>query len=152
MWIDSSLAYITEGSGRNQVIHSNWVIEECLIEELFPFSYKMNEASLMAQWKRIHLTMRRRVFDPWVGKIPGRGNDNLLQYSCLGNPMDKGTWRATVHDVTKSQTWLSDYTTTRWIRSEDLMYNMVTLVDNSVVWLTFAKTIELKCSHTYKKR
>lgn len=32
------------------------------------------------------------------------------------------------------------------------MYNMVTLVDNSVVWLTFAKTIELKCSHTYKKR
>ena len=31
---------------------------------------------------------------------------NLLQYSCLGNPMDRGAWRATVHRVTKSQTQL----------------------------------------------
>jgi len=32
---------------------------------------------------------------------PGEGNDNPLQYSCLGNPMDKGTWQATVHGVPK---------------------------------------------------
>ena len=31
-----------------------------------------------------------------------------LQYSCLGNPMDRGAWRATVHEITKSQTQLSD--------------------------------------------
>ena len=31
----------------------------------------------------------RPGFDPWVGKIPGEGNGNLLQYSCLGNPMDQ---------------------------------------------------------------
>ena len=43
---------------------------------------------------------------PGTGKSPGVGN--LLQYSCLGNPMDRGTWRTTVHGVTKSQTQLSN--------------------------------------------
>ena len=42
----------------------------------------------------------------------GEGNGNLLQYSCLENPMDRGAWRATVHGVTESQTWLSNKTTT----------------------------------------
>ena len=37
---------------------------------------------------------------------PGRGNGNLLQYSCLENPRDKGASWATVHGVTKSRTWL----------------------------------------------
>ena len=37
----------------------------------------------------------------WSGKSPGGGNGNPLQYSCLGNPMDRGAWRATVHGVTK---------------------------------------------------
>ena len=32
---------------------------------------------------------------------PGEGNGNPLQYSCLGNPMDRGVWWATVHGVTK---------------------------------------------------
>ena len=41
---------------------------------------------------------------PGLGKSPGGGNGNLLQYSCLGNPMDKGAWRAIVHGVIKSQT------------------------------------------------
>ena len=31
------------------------------------------------------------------GRSPGEGNGNPLQYSCLGNPMDRGAWRATVH-------------------------------------------------------
>ena len=49
-----------------------------------------------------------------VGSIPGlgrslvEGNGNPLQYSCLGNPMDRGGWWATVHGVAKSQTQLSD--------------------------------------------
>ena len=34
-------------------------------------------------------------------RFPGEGNGNPLQYSGLGNPMDRGTWRATVHGVTK---------------------------------------------------
>ena len=41
---------------------------------------------------------------PGSGRSPGRGNGNSLQYSCLGNPMDREAWRATVHGVAKSQT------------------------------------------------
>ena len=49
---------------------------------------------------------------PGSGKSPGRGNGNLLQYSCLENPMDRGALQATVHRVAKSQTRLSMYTYT----------------------------------------
>ena len=44
---------------------------------------------------------------PGLGRSPGGGNDNTLQYSCLENPTDRGTWWATVSEVEKSQTWLS---------------------------------------------
>ena len=37
-----------------------------------------------------------------LGRSPGEGNGNPLQYSCLENPMDKEAWRATVHGVAKS--------------------------------------------------
>ena len=39
---------------------------------------------------------------PGLGRSPGEGNDNPLQYSCLQNPMDRGAWWATVHGVTKN--------------------------------------------------
>ena len=38
-----------------------------------------------------------------LGRSPREGNDNPLQYSCLENSMDRGTWQATVHGVAKSQ-------------------------------------------------
>ena len=38
---------------------------------------------------------------PGSGRSPGERNGNPLQYSCLGNPMDKEAWQATVHGVTK---------------------------------------------------
>ena len=41
---------------------------------------------------------------PGLGRSPGEGNGNPLQYSCLENPMDGGSWWATVQGVTKSQT------------------------------------------------
>ena len=41
---------------------------------------------------------------PGLGGFPGEGNGNPLQYTCLENPMDRGTWQATVHRVTKSRT------------------------------------------------
>ena len=52
-----------------------------------------------------------------VGTIPGlersseEGIDNPLQYSCLGNHMDRGAWGAAVHAVANCQTQLSNYTT-----------------------------------------
>ena len=52
----------------------------------------------------------------YVGSIPGSGrsprvgNTNPLHYCCLGNPMDRGAWRATVQRVKKSQTWLNTQT------------------------------------------
>ena len=45
---------------------------------------------------------------PWSRRSPGEGNGCPLQYSCLENPMNKGAWQATVHEVTKSQTRLTD--------------------------------------------
>jgi len=38
---------------------------------------------------------------PGSGRAPGGENDNPSQYSCLGNPMDRGAWQATVHEVHK---------------------------------------------------
>ena len=39
---------------------------------------------------------------PGSGRSPGEGNGNPLQYSCLGSPMDRGAWWATVHGVVES--------------------------------------------------
>ena len=49
---------------------------------------------------------------PGSGRSSGEGNGNPLQYSCLGNPRDRGAWWPTVHGVAKSQTRLSDFTFT----------------------------------------
>ena len=51
---------------------------------------------------------RRQRFNPWVGNIPGEGSGNPLQYSCLENPMNRRSWWATVHGVTKTQTQLGN--------------------------------------------
>ena len=47
---------------------------------------------------------------PGLGRYPGEGNGNPLQYSRLENPMDRGAWQATVQEITKSRTQLSDFT------------------------------------------
>ena len=71
-------------------------------------------------WKRSHLELTGSVVKnpsanvgdlgsvPESGRSPGEGNGNPLQCSCLGNPMDRGAWRAAVRVVTKSQTWFTD--------------------------------------------
>ena len=43
---------------------------------------------------------------PGLGRSPGEGHSNPLQYSCLENPMDRGAWWAMVHRVAESQTQL----------------------------------------------
>ena len=52
-----------------------------------------------------------------LGRSPGEGNGNPLQYSCLQNFMEGGAWWATVHGVAKSQTRVSDFTfISEWMR------------------------------------
>ena len=50
-------------------------------------------------------------FDPWIRKISLQEEmaTNLLQHPCQDNPMDRGAWRATIHGVAKSWTWLSNW-------------------------------------------
>ena len=55
--------------------------------------------------------IRDAGFIPGSGRSPAGGHGNSLQYYCLENPMDRGAWRATVHEVAKSHTRLSDSTT-----------------------------------------
>ena len=44
----------------------------------------------------------RRRFNPWVRKIPGEEDGNPSEYSCLENPLDRGSWWSTVYRVAKS--------------------------------------------------
>ena len=55
---------------------------------------------------------------PELRRASREGNGNPLQYSCLENPMDQGAWWATVHGVAKSQTRLSDFTSSHYIRNK----------------------------------
>ena len=47
---------------------------------------------------------------PGSGRSPGEASGNPLQYSCLGNPMNRGAWWTIVHGVSKNQTRLSTHT------------------------------------------
>ena len=55
---------------------------------------------------------RKHGFNPWMRMIPGEGNDSPLRYSCLGNPMERGTRRLPSIDF-QSRTWLRDRAYTR---------------------------------------
>ena len=58
--------------------------------------------------KNLHANAGDVGLVPGSGRSPGEGNGKPLKYSCLGNPMDRGAWRATVHGVTKNWTQLSE--------------------------------------------
>ena len=57
-----------------------------------------------------------------LGRSPGGGHGNPLQYSCLENPMDRGAWWAAVHRVAKSWTRLSDWHTCVLFRSASCLH------------------------------
>ena len=67
----------------------------------------LRRASLVA-WtvKRLPTMRETRIRSLGREDPPGEGNSNPPQYSCLGNPMDRGAWQATVHGITKSQAQL----------------------------------------------
>ena len=65
-------------------------------------------ASLVVQMVKNPPVMQETGWIPGLGRSPGGRHGNLLQYSGLENPMDRGAWQATVHGVAESGTWLSD--------------------------------------------
>ena len=68
------------------------------------YHYVRHWASQVAQWQRTCLQNAGEVGSmSGLGRSFEEGNGNPLQNSCLGNPMDSGAWRATVHGVAKSQ-------------------------------------------------
>ena len=86
-------------------------------------------ASLMTQWiKNLPANAGDTGSMPGLGRSPGEGNDDPLQYSCLKNPKDSGAWRATVHEVTKSQTRLTE-----------ACMHMCTLEGERMVWQRYRK-------------
>ena len=68
---------------------------------------------------------------PGSGRFPGEANGYPLQYSCPENPMDRGAWQATVHRVSKSQTWL------KWLSTHTCHLNL------NVAWMSgYVKCLE----------
>ena len=62
-------------------------------------------ASLVAQWLKNPFADTGDVsLIPGSGIFPGEGNGNPLQCSCLGNPVDRGAWQATVRGIAESET------------------------------------------------
>ena len=74
------------------------------------FSSSEAQASLVAQMVKSACNAGDQGSIPGSGKSPEEGNGSPLQYSGLGNPMNRGAWQATVHGVAKSWIQLSEYT------------------------------------------
>ena len=76
---------------------------------------------------------------PGLGKSPREGNGNPLQYSCLGNAMDRGAWWAIVHRVIRSRTWL------KWLSMWylDEMYLSPGGVCRAAAWLQLCRAKSL---------
>ena len=74
---------------------------------------------------------------PESERSPGEGKGKPLQYSCLENSMDRGAWRATVHEFTKSGTWLSMHTC---IFSGEFGINQLLLMAHAPVLYAYHKS------------
>ena len=80
-----------------------------IVNQIFVCAYKGLWASLAAEMvENLPARQETQVWSLGQEDPPGEGNGNPLQYSCLGNPMDRGAWWAAVHGVTKSRPQLSD--------------------------------------------
>ena len=62
---------------------------------------------------------------PRLRRSPGGGNGDPLQYSCLGNPMDRGAWWVTVHEVSKESDTFSDYDNKVLPKAQGILLNVM---------------------------
>ena len=91
-----------------------WKLANCflqsprrLIRPLGPLWFSHHQVALVVKNPPANAgDLRDEDSIPGLGRSPGEGNSNPLQYSCLENPMDRGAWGAPVHRVAKSWTWL----------------------------------------------
>ena len=95
--------------------------------------------------QRIHLQCRRPGLIPELGRSPGEGNSYALQYSGLGNSMERGVWQATVHGVTKSWTQLSDFYFLSLSMSFHQIHQVASLITLFTFLLRHTKAIFLSC-------
>ena len=106
------------------------------LNSYLPLSKHVDRASLVAQTVNNLPAMQEIQVLSWIepgvlhglGRSPGEGNGNPLQYSCLENAMDGGVWRATVHGVAKSRTQRNDFTFTFCVcmRSPNIRFALLT--------------------------
>ena len=82
------------------ILWLHWETMNCFLKAI---TIRPNGASLVLSGKESIYQCRRRWLDLWIRKIsPREGKCNPLQYSCLGNLMDKGTWQATTCGIAKA--------------------------------------------------
>ena len=92
---------------------------------------------------------------PGSGKSPGEENGGPLQYSCLGNPMDRRPWRATVHGVAGSQARLSTWHFNSQLKRESVLQSWelgLLQGHESTGWLAEARSTEQQLSMFFLKR
>ena len=111
------------GSVKSQITMSEWRLKISFMEGCWPLvsaQIRKGNSDLSVNFlfpggsevKNLPANAGYPGLIPGSGRSPGEGNGKPLQYCCLGNPMDRGAWRATAHGVTKSQTGLSDWAST----------------------------------------
>ena len=70
----------------------------CIYIYIYIYIYGLPGGSIIKK-KNLLANTEDVVLIPGLGRSPGEGNGNPLQYSCLRNPMDRGAWWATVHGI-----------------------------------------------------
>ena len=83
------------------------------------------------------------------GKSPGGGHGNILQYSSLENPMDRGAWQATVHRVSKNQARLKQLRTLLFNRSERINWERTQCLKQLIKLLTCLDLLRMLQSGMY---
>ena len=90
--------------------YSRWGRKELEMTEQLTLSLSFEASKVALVVKNLSANAGDPGSIPGLGRSPGEGNGNPLQYSCQENPVDRGAWWATVDGVAKSRTRLSDFT------------------------------------------
>ena len=127
---DGDWGTVEELSMRNQLFQRTFIKDWN-----FVFTYQRPDLPCSSDGKEFACNAGDLGLIPGLGRSPGEGNGNLLQYSCLENPMDREAWRPTVCGVAKSWTRLRDTTTATTIK--DLLDVQFQMCSVKLSFLTF---------------